>query len=32
MDTEFEKKYGFDGYVVSDSDAVEFLNSKRHGG
>jgi len=24
------KKFGFDGYVVSDSDAVEFLNSKHH--
>jgi len=24
------KKYGFDGYVVSDSDAVEFLNTKHH--
>lgn len=23
-------KFGFDGYVVSDSDAVEFLNTKHH--
>jgi beta-glucosidase len=23
-------QYGFDGYVVSDSDAVEFLNTKHH--
>ena len=24
------KKFGFDGYVVSDSDAVEFVFSKHH--
>lgn len=24
------QKYGFNGYVVSDSDAVEFINSKHH--
>ena len=24
------KKFGFDGYVVSDSDALEFINSKHH--
>ncbi len=23
-------QYGFDGYVVSDSDAVEYLNTKHH--
>ncbi len=24
------KKFGFDGYIVSDSDALEFINSKHH--
>jgi len=24
------KQYGFDGYVVSDSEAVEFISSKHH--
>jgi beta-glucosidase len=24
------KKFGFNGYVVSDSDALEFINSKHH--
>ncbi|MRT93196.1 glycoside hydrolase family 3 N-terminal domain-containing protein [Ancylomarina sp. 16SWW S1-10-2] len=24
------QEYGFDGYVVSDSDAVEYLNEKHH--
>jgi beta-glucosidase len=24
------KEYGFDGYVVSDSDALEFVHSKHH--
>lgn len=24
------EEYGFDGYVVSDSEAVEFVESKHH--
>ena len=24
------REYGFDGYVVSDSEAVEFIESKHH--
>src|SRR5699024_977983 len=30
MDTLLRKKYGFDGYVVSDSRAVEYVYEKHH--
>jgi beta-glucosidase len=30
LTTLLREKFGFKGYVVSDSDAVEFINSKHH--